>query len=146
LQPEQEEANFRIAESLREAGIPVVLIDRDLTDFPKRSDFGLVGIDNLKSSSLVCPHSDVRITRHFPRYFDGLRIRSSRSASISLASVRRRRFRKSTATVSGSNRAFLKSWTTVRQMSFRMYKGDFIRGTVCVLPTSPANTLFAFRQ
>ncbi len=30
LQPNQEEANLRIAESLREAGIPVVLIDRDL--------------------------------------------------------------------------------------------------------------------
>src|SRR6185295_5022951 len=46
LTPGQEQANRRLAESLREAGIAVVLLDRDLTDFPKRSDFGLVCLDN----------------------------------------------------------------------------------------------------
>ena len=56
LQPNQEEANLRIAESLREAGIPVVLIDRDLTNFPKRSDFDLVGIDNLAGGFMVTEH------------------------------------------------------------------------------------------
>lgn len=56
LQPEQEEANTRLAESLREAGIPVVLIDRDLTPFPQRSDFDLVGIDNLAGGYMVAEH------------------------------------------------------------------------------------------
>ena len=56
LQPKQEEANLRIAESLREAGIPVVLIDRDLTNFPKRSDFDLVGIDNLAGGHMIAEH------------------------------------------------------------------------------------------
>lgn len=56
LQPKQEEANIRIAESLREAGIPVVLIDRDLTNFPKRSDFDLVGIDNLAGGHMIAEH------------------------------------------------------------------------------------------
>lgn len=56
LQPQQEEANLRIAESLREAGIPVVLIDRDLTRFPKRSEFDLVGIDNLAGGYVIAEH------------------------------------------------------------------------------------------
>ena len=56
LQPKQEEANLRIAESLREAGIPVVLIDRDFTSFPKRSDFDLVGIDNFTGGYLIAEH------------------------------------------------------------------------------------------
>jgi LacI family transcriptional regulator len=44
LEPTQAESNRRLAESLREAGIPVVLIDRDLMDFPGRSDFDLVSL------------------------------------------------------------------------------------------------------
>jgi LacI family transcriptional regulator len=56
LQSGQEEANSRLAESLREAGIPVVLIDRDLLDFPKRSDFDLVGIDNMAGGYMVAEH------------------------------------------------------------------------------------------
>ncbi len=56
LQPKQEEANLRIAESLREAGISVVLIDRDLTDFPRRSDFDLVGIDNVAGGYMIAEH------------------------------------------------------------------------------------------
>jgi len=56
LQPGQEEANTGLAESLREAGIPVVLLDRDLLDFPGRSDFDLVGIDNMASGYMVAEH------------------------------------------------------------------------------------------
>lgn len=56
LQPKQEEANFKIAESLREAGISVVLIDRDLTSFPRRSDFDLVGIDNVAGGYMITEH------------------------------------------------------------------------------------------
>lgn len=52
----QEEANFRIAESLREAGIAVTLIDRDLGSFPRRSDFDLVGIDNLAAGYMIADH------------------------------------------------------------------------------------------
>ncbi|MGA2247777.1 MAG: GntR family transcriptional regulator [Verrucomicrobiota bacterium] len=56
LQPGQEQANSKLAESLREAGIPVVLIDRDLLDFPRRSDFDLVGIDNVTGGYMVAEH------------------------------------------------------------------------------------------
>ena len=56
LQPRQEEANFRLAESLREAGIAVTLIDRDITPFPRRSDFDLVGIDNLGAGHMLAEH------------------------------------------------------------------------------------------
>jgi LacI family transcriptional regulator len=56
LQLGQKESNSRLAESLREAGIPVVLIDRDLLGFPERSDFDLVGIDNMAGGYLMAQH------------------------------------------------------------------------------------------
>jgi DNA-binding LacI/PurR family transcriptional regulator len=56
LQLGQEEANRSLAESLREAGIPVVLIDRDLLNFPERSDFDLVGIDNMAGGFMAAQH------------------------------------------------------------------------------------------
>jgi LacI family transcriptional regulator len=56
LEPGQKEANRHFAESLREAGIPVVLIDRDMLDFPGRSEFDLVGMDNMTSGYLVAEH------------------------------------------------------------------------------------------
>lgn len=56
FEPGQEEANPRLAQSLREAGIPVVLIDRDHLDFPGRSEFDLVGLDNLASGYLLAEH------------------------------------------------------------------------------------------
>lgn len=52
----QEAANSRIAESLRDAGIAVVLIDRDLSRFPRRSDFDLVGIDNVGAGYMIADH------------------------------------------------------------------------------------------
>lgn len=56
LTPGQEQANRRLAESLREAGIAVVLLDRDLVEFPRRSDFDLVCLDNMASGYMVAEH------------------------------------------------------------------------------------------
>lgn len=53
---EKESANRRLAETLRQAGIPVVLLDRDLQSFPNRSDFDLVGIDNVAGGYLLAEH------------------------------------------------------------------------------------------
>jgi LacI family transcriptional regulator len=56
LLPEKEPANRRLAETLRQAGIPVVLLDRDLQSFPNRSDFDLVGIDNVAGGYVLAEH------------------------------------------------------------------------------------------
>lgn len=56
LIPRREEANREIAERLRLAGMPVILIDRDLGPFPKRSDFDLVGLDNMAAGFLLAEH------------------------------------------------------------------------------------------
>lgn len=56
LMPEPEQANRRIADLLRKAGIPVVLLDRDFTPFPQRSDFDLVGLDNFAGGYLLAEH------------------------------------------------------------------------------------------
>lgn len=56
LTPGQEPANRRLAESLREAGLAVVLLDRDLVPYPARSDFDLVSLDNVTSGYLVAEH------------------------------------------------------------------------------------------
>jgi len=56
LQPEKGKANRRLAEWLREAGIAVVLLDRDLMPYPARSGFDLVGIDNVAGGYLLADH------------------------------------------------------------------------------------------
>ena len=55
-QTDREDANRRITERLRQAGIPVVLIDRDLGAFPNRSAYDLVGIDNFAGGYLLAEH------------------------------------------------------------------------------------------
>ncbi|HWD93325.1 MAG TPA: GntR family transcriptional regulator [Verrucomicrobiae bacterium] len=54
--PGQKEANLHLAEMLRDAGIPVVLLDRDISEFPQRSNFDLVGIDNMAGGYLLAEH------------------------------------------------------------------------------------------
>jgi len=56
LTREKEGASRHLAEKLRQSGIPVVLLDRDLTSFPKRSDFDLVAIDNFAGGFLLAEH------------------------------------------------------------------------------------------
>ena len=48
--------NREVASALCNAGIQVVLIDRDITDFPKRGDYDLVGIDNLDAGHRQASH------------------------------------------------------------------------------------------
>jgi|SRR5450756_1710734 len=55
-QADRETANRRIAEHLRQAGIPVVLLDRDIGPFPNRSTYDLVGIDNFAGGYLLAEH------------------------------------------------------------------------------------------
>lgn len=51
-----EQVNQSMGLMLREAGIPVVLLDRDLTRFPKRSDFDLVCTDNFAGGFMLAEH------------------------------------------------------------------------------------------
>lgn len=53
---DNEAANRRITERLSHAGIPVVLIDRDISAFPQRSHFDVVGIDNFAGGYLLADH------------------------------------------------------------------------------------------
>lgn len=53
---DRDPANRRIVEKFRLAGIPVVLLDRDLSAFPHRSPHDLVGIDNFAAGYLVAEH------------------------------------------------------------------------------------------
>lgn len=52
----EKEFSREMAEMLRDAGIPVVLLDRDLTSFPNRSDFDLIAIDNFAGGYLLAEH------------------------------------------------------------------------------------------
>ena len=56
LSADNERVNERIATRLRDAGIQVVLLDRDLRAFPSRSDFDLVGVDNLAGGYRLAEH------------------------------------------------------------------------------------------
>jgi GntR family transcriptional regulator, arabinose operon transcriptional repressor len=56
LTPQSSHINRRIAEALKEAGIAIVLLDRDLEPFPKRSEFDLVGVDNFAAGYRIASH------------------------------------------------------------------------------------------
>jgi DNA-binding LacI/PurR family transcriptional regulator len=56
LVPERDEVNAQLANMLKEAGIPVVLLDRDFVSYPFRSPFDLVGIDNVAGGYMLAEH------------------------------------------------------------------------------------------
>jgi LacI family transcriptional regulator len=56
LTEHKDDVNRRIVDSLKSAGIPVVLLDRDLHPAPKRSGFDLVSMDNFAAGLLVTTH------------------------------------------------------------------------------------------
>jgi DNA-binding LacI/PurR family transcriptional regulator len=56
LTPQKDTINRSISEALDKAGIPVVLLDRDLVSYPERSNYDLVGIDNLRAGYVVTQH------------------------------------------------------------------------------------------
>jgi DNA-binding LacI/PurR family transcriptional regulator len=56
LTPGMDQVNCRIAHDLDRAGIAVVLLDRDVAAFPRRSGFDLVGIDNFRAGYLQAEH------------------------------------------------------------------------------------------
>ena len=49
-------ANHKIVEALDKAGIPVVLLDRCLETYPRRSRYDLVGIDNRRTAYQATEH------------------------------------------------------------------------------------------
>ncbi|MDV6031956.1 MAG: GntR family transcriptional regulator [Phycisphaera sp. RhM] len=52
----KDELNLRLAERLHQAGISVILLDRDLSGFANRSEFDLVGIDNFAAGYTIADH------------------------------------------------------------------------------------------
>jgi GntR family transcriptional regulator, arabinose operon transcriptional repressor len=56
LTPEKDATNRAIAERFERAGIPMVLLDRDLVPYPQRSDYDLIGIDNRRAGYMITDH------------------------------------------------------------------------------------------
>ena len=56
LDKASEGINRQIVESLQKNGIVVILLDRDLGPFPRRSDCDLVALDNLRGGYLIAAH------------------------------------------------------------------------------------------
>lgn len=54
--PDKNEVNQRIVSMLGAAGIPIVLLDRDICEYPDRSPFDLVGIDNHRAGHRMATH------------------------------------------------------------------------------------------
>jgi DNA-binding LacI/PurR family transcriptional regulator len=53
---QRDETNQKIASLVQDAGIPMVLLDRDFAAYPERSGFDLVGIDNQRAGFLQTQH------------------------------------------------------------------------------------------
>jgi GntR family transcriptional regulator, arabinose operon transcriptional repressor len=56
LEHDKDQVNQSIITALENAGIYIVLLDRDIVAFPQRSRFDLVGIDNRRAGFLVADH------------------------------------------------------------------------------------------
>lgn len=54
--PDAYEINLRICEEIKKAGIPLVLIDRDILKFPERSEFDIVSLDNFNAGCVMAQH------------------------------------------------------------------------------------------
>jgi GntR family transcriptional regulator of arabinose operon len=51
-----DDINHRIARALDDARIPIVLLDRDVTPYPRRGQHDLVGIDNRRAGVIITGH------------------------------------------------------------------------------------------
>jgi DNA-binding LacI/PurR family transcriptional regulator len=54
--PRRDAINRRVLKSLKSAHIPVVLLDRCVLDYPSRSDYDLVGLDNRRAGFVMTDH------------------------------------------------------------------------------------------
>lgn len=50
------EINLEICQRIKEAGVPLVLIDRDILRAPARSEFDVVGLDNFNAGCIMAQH------------------------------------------------------------------------------------------
>lgn len=51
-----EEINKRVCDKFTNAGIPIILIDRDIVEFPYRSSYDLVSLDNFNAGYQMAEH------------------------------------------------------------------------------------------
>ena len=56
LTEDKDQVNRSVISTMKSAGIPIVLLDRDIVSFPRRSDLDLVGIDNRQAGFLITNH------------------------------------------------------------------------------------------
>lgn len=54
--PDADRINRNISEKIRQAGIPLILIDRDIVPIPEKSPFDVVCLDNYSAGSLMARH------------------------------------------------------------------------------------------
>lgn len=90
----RELVNRRMAEALAQAGIPVVLIDRDILDFPGRSGLDLVATDDVRAAYRLAQHVLARgchrvgfVARPNPPSTTDLRIAGCRAALAAAATL-----------------------------------------------------------
>jgi len=81
----REEVNRGLVETLRRAGLAVVLLDRDLGAFPSRSEFDLVGVDNFAGGYRLADHL-LKLGCRKPAF--AVRPRSASTVSARIAGAR----------------------------------------------------------
>jgi DNA-binding LacI/PurR family transcriptional regulator len=56
LTTEKDPVNQNVVQLFDQAGIPIVLMDRDIVSFPSRSKYDMVGVDNFRLASILTRH------------------------------------------------------------------------------------------
>jgi GntR family transcriptional regulator of arabinose operon len=54
--PRRDAINGRVLKAMKAAGVPVILLDRCVMEFPARSEYDIVGLDNRRAGYLMAEH------------------------------------------------------------------------------------------
>ena len=79
------EINIAICQKIKKAGVPLVLIDRDIVVSPERSEFDVIGIDNFNAGCIMTRHL-IEAGCEMIHYF--YRPDSAASVNLRLAGIR----------------------------------------------------------
>lgn len=83
--PRANEINYEICKKITDAGIPLILIDRDIEKAPARSNYDVVGIDNFNAGCIMGQHM---IDAGCEKIFFFYRPNSAWSVNLRIAGIR----------------------------------------------------------
>ena len=122
---DKDSLNRELLGTLRQSGIPVVLLDRDVTQFPMRSDFDLVCLDNYAAGFMIAEHL-IRLGCHDLRFVT--RPESAPTVDARICGTREALIRYS---IDVSNQLVLEGDPTSKEFAAEIVETHQAKGVIC---------------